>query len=142
MFATLGEAGLLGLPYDEESAAAASPTRSTCRCSRSSARAGPAVAVAVSVHGLACFPLATFGTPEQQQRWLPEMLGGRLLGAYSLSEPQAGSDAAALTCKAEKVDEGWRVDRHQGLDHQRRGADFYALFARTGRRDRAASRAS
>ena len=61
-----------------------------------------AVAVAVSVHGLSCFPLATFGTPEQQERWLPDLLGGGMLGAYSLSEPQAGSDAAALACQAER----------------------------------------
>jgi len=45
----------------------------------------------------------------QQQRWLPKMLGGDTVGGYSLSEPQAGSDAAVLRCKAERVDGGYRV---------------------------------
>ena len=55
------------------------------------------VGVGVSVHALSCFGLATAGTEEQRQRWLPDMLGGELLGAYCLSEPHAGSDPAAMT---------------------------------------------
>jgi alkylation response protein AidB-like acyl-CoA dehydrogenase len=58
-----------------------------------------AVAVAVSVHTLACHPLMLFGGDTQKQMWLPEVLSGNAIGAYSLSEPQAGSDAAALVCK-------------------------------------------
>ena len=50
----------------------------------------------MSVHTLACYPLATAGTEAQQERWLPALLGGDLLGAYCLSEPHSGSDAAAL----------------------------------------------
>ncbi|PWS22025.1 acyl-CoA dehydrogenase, partial [Enterococcus faecium] len=69
-----------------------------------------AVAVAVSVHSLSCFPLFTFGTDEQKNRWLPDMLGGNTIGAYSLSEAQAGSDAAALSCKATPTDGGYRVN--------------------------------
>ncbi|MDV3124630.1 acyl-CoA dehydrogenase family protein [Mycobacterium sp. 21AC1] len=91
----------------------------------------PAVAVAVSVHVLSCHPLIAFGTAEQQQMWLPDMLGGQSIGAYSLSEPQAGSDAAALSCKASAVDGGYRISgakvwiTHGGI------ADFYSLFPRT-----------
>ena len=66
-----------------------------------------AVAVAVSVHSLSSHPLLTFGTDEQKQRWLPGMLSGEQIGAYSLSEPQAGSDAAALRCAAEPDDGGY-----------------------------------
>ena len=65
-----------------------------------------AVAVAVSVHGLACYPLAAFGSDEQKRRRLAVMLAGNSIGAYSLSEPQAGSDAAALACKASAIDGG------------------------------------
>jgi alkylation response protein AidB-like acyl-CoA dehydrogenase len=65
-----------------------------------------AVAVAVSVHGLACYPLAAFGSDEQKHRRLPVMLAGNSIGVYSLSEPQAGSDAAALACKASAIDGG------------------------------------
>ena len=56
----------------------------------------------VSVHSLTCFPLYTFGTAEQQEQWLPEMLGGDQLGAYCLSEPHAGSDVAAISTYADK----------------------------------------
>ena len=49
---------------------------------------------------MSCFPLARFGTDEQRDQWLPGQLGGDLLGAYALSEPQAGSDAAALSTRA------------------------------------------
>ncbi|HXV91807.1 MAG TPA: acyl-CoA dehydrogenase family protein, partial [Pseudonocardia sp.] len=91
-----------------------------------------AVAVAVSVHGLSCFPVATYGTEEQKREWLPRMLAGELVGGYSLSEPQAGSDAAALTCRAEKVAGGYRVTGTKAWITHGGKAGFYALFARTG----------
>ena len=91
-----------------------------------------AVAVTVSVHGLSCFPLAAFGTPEQQQRWLPDLLGGGMLGAYSLSEPQAGSDAAALACQAERDAGGYVITGTKAWITGGGNADSYTLFARTG----------
>jgi alkylation response protein AidB-like acyl-CoA dehydrogenase len=91
-----------------------------------------AVAVAVSVHVLSCHPVIAFGTTEQQQTWLPAMLGGQTIGAYSLSEPQAGSDAAALTCKAIPVDGGYRINGTKAWITHGGVADFYSLFARTG----------
>ena len=90
-----------------------------------------AVAVTVSVHGLSCFPLATFGTPEQQERWLPDLLGGGMLGAYSLSEPQAGSDAAALACQAERDGGGYVITGTKAWITGGGNADSYTLFART-----------
>jgi alkylation response protein AidB-like acyl-CoA dehydrogenase len=83
------------------------------------------------VHGLSCHALANHGTPEQRERWLPDMLGGGLLGAYSLSEPQAGSDAAALTCKAERTPDGYRITGTKAWITNGGRADFYTLFART-----------
>ena len=91
-----------------------------------------AVAVAVSVHGLSCHPLFTFGTDEHKQRWLPEMLGGSTIGAYSLSEPQAGSDAAALACKAVSGPDGYTITGSKAWITHGGIADFYTLFARTG----------
>ena len=97
VFRTLGEAGLLGLAFPEDQGGGGQPYEVYLQVLEELAASWAAVAVAVSVHGLACFPLASYGTPEQQQRWLPDLLSGSLLGAYSLSEPQAGSDAAALS---------------------------------------------
>lgn len=132
VFPTLGEAGLLSLPYPEEWGGGGQPYEVYLQVLEELAARWASVAIAVSVHSLSCHPLMTFGTDEQRQRWLPEMLSGNLVGAYSLSEPQAGSDAAALACKAVASDDGYRITgskawiTHGGL------ADFYTLFARTG----------
>jgi alkylation response protein AidB-like acyl-CoA dehydrogenase len=132
VFATLGETGLLTLPHPQEWGGGGQPYEVYLQVLEELAARWTAVAVAVSVHVLACHPLITFGTDEQQQQWLPIMLGGHTIGAYSLSEPQAGSDAAALTCKAAAVDGGYRVNGAKAWITHGGIADFYSLFARTG----------
>ncbi len=132
LFATLGEAGLLGLPYPEEHGGGGQPYEVYLQVLEEFAMRWAAVAVAVSVHGLSCHPLAAFGTRAQQEEWLPRMLAGELLGGYSLSEPQAGSDAAALTCRAERVAAGYTITGTKAWITHGGVADFYALFARTG----------
>jgi alkylation response protein AidB-like acyl-CoA dehydrogenase len=132
VFATLGETGLLTLPHPEEWGGGGQPYEVYLQVLEELAARWAAVAVAVSVHVLSCHPLITFGTHEQQQQWLPTMLGGDTIGAYSLSEPQAGSDAAALTCKAAAVDEGYRINGAKAWITHGGIADFYSLFARTG----------
>ena len=132
LFATLGEAGLLSLPYPEDWGGGGQPYEVYLQVLEELAARWAAVAVAVSVHGLSCHPLMTFGTTEQQRRWLPDMLGGATVGAYSLSEPQAGSDAAALTCKATPADGGYRIEGAKAWITHGGIADFYNLFARTG----------
>ncbi|QYC39899.1 Acyl-CoA dehydrogenase [Nonomuraea coxensis DSM 45129] len=132
LFATLGEAGLLGLPYPEEQGGGGQPYEVYLQVIEELAMRWAAVAVATSVHTLACFPVATYGSAEQRARWLPDMLAGRIIGGYSLSEPQAGSDAGALACKAERVPDGYRVTGNKAWITHGGIADFYALFARTG----------
>ncbi|WP_070378393.1 acyl-CoA dehydrogenase family protein [Rhodococcus sp. WMMA185] len=131
VFATLGEAGLLSLPYPEEWGGGGQPYEVYLQVLEELAARWAAVAVAVSVHSLACHPLMVFGTDEQKQRWLPDMLGGNTIGAYSLSEPQAGSDAAALSCKAAPTDGGYVVNGAKAWITHGGIADFYNLFART-----------
>jgi len=139
VFPALGAAGLLSLPYPEEFGGGAQPYEVYLQVLEELASRWAAVAVAVSVHSLSCHPLLAFGTPEQQQRWLPDMLGGTLIGAYSLSEPQAGSDAAALRCRATQVDGGFRVTGSKAWITNGGRADFYTLFARTGEGSRGIS---
>jgi alkylation response protein AidB-like acyl-CoA dehydrogenase len=139
LFATLGQAGLLGLPYPEEMGGGGQPYEVYLQVLEELGARWAAVAIAVSVHGLSCFPLATFGSPEQQERWLPRMLAGELIGGYSLSEPQAGSDAAALTCRAQKVENGYRITGTKAWITHGGRADFYALFARTSEGPRGVS---
>jgi alkylation response protein AidB-like acyl-CoA dehydrogenase len=80
---------------------------------------------------LSCFPLAQFGTDEQRARWLPDMVGGELLGAYCLSEPQSGSDAAALVTKAVRDGNDYVVNGTKAWITHGGEADFYALMCRT-----------
>jgi alkylation response protein AidB-like acyl-CoA dehydrogenase len=133
VFATLGAAGLLSLPYPEEWGGGNQPYEVYLQVLEEIAARWAAVAVAVSVHSLACHPLMVFGTEVQKQTWLPEMLSGNMIGAYSLSEPQAGSDAAALLCSAAAVDNGYRVNGAKAWITHGGIADFYTLFARTGK---------
>ncbi|MCV7011718.1 acyl-CoA dehydrogenase family protein [Mycolicibacterium madagascariense] len=139
LFATLGEAGLLSVPYPEEWGGGAQPYEVYLQVLEELAARWAAVAVAVSVHGLSCHPLFAYGTDEQKRTWLPNMLGGNTIGAYSLSEPQAGSDAAALACKAVAGAAGYVVTGEKAWITHGGIADFYTLFARTGEGSRGIS---
>jgi alkylation response protein AidB-like acyl-CoA dehydrogenase len=139
LFGLLGESGLLSLPYPERYGGGDQPYEVYLQVLEELAARWAAVAVGVSVHGLSCYPMVNFGTEEQQDRWLPNMLGGDTVGGYSLSEPQAGSDAAALRCKAELVGGGYRVTGTKAWITHGGRADFYALFARTGEGSRGVS---
>ncbi len=132
VFATLGAAGLLSLPQPEQWGGAGQPFEVYLQVLEELAARWAAVAVAVSVHSLSSHPLLNFGSAEQQQRWLPGMLSGSQIGAYSLSEPQAGSDAAALRCSASRVDDGWLLNGTKAWITHGGIADFYTLFARSG----------
>jgi len=130
-FRVLGRAGLLGLPYPERWGGGGQPYEVYLQVVEELARAWLTVGLGVSVHTLTCLPLATFGTGEQREMWLPEMLGGELLGAYCLSEPQSGSDAAALATAAVPEDGGYRIDGVKAWISHAGQADFYTVFART-----------
>lgn len=131
VFPALGAAGLLSLPYAEEFGGGNQPYEVYLQVLEELGARWAAVAVAVSVHGLSCFAVATHGTDEQKSQWLPDMLGGETIGAYSLSEPQAGSDAAALTCRAQAAPGGYRINGSKAWITNGGKADFYTLFART-----------
>ncbi|MEV6375577.1 acyl-CoA dehydrogenase family protein [Micromonospora musae] len=128
---TLGRAGLLGLPYPEEYGGAAQPYEVYVQVLEILASRWLAVAEAVSVHTLSCYPVAQFGTAEQR-KLLPDLIGGELLGAYCLTEPQGGSDAASLTTKAVRDGDAYVVTGTKAWITHARSADFYNIFCRTG----------
>ena len=132
VFTTLGKAGLLGLPYEERYGGGGQPYEVYLQVIEELARGWQAVGLGVSVHTLSCFPLAAFGSDEQKDRWLPEMLAGGLLGAYCLSEPQSGSDAAALATRAEADGDDYVVTGVKAWVTHGGVADFYNLMVRTG----------
>ncbi|MBO3743672.1 acyl-CoA dehydrogenase family protein [Actinoplanes flavus] len=128
---TLGRSGLLGLPYPEADGGAGQPYEVYLQVLEILAGTWLGIAEAVSVHTLSCFPVAAFGTPDQR-KMLPDMLGGELLGAYALSEPQGGSDAAALTTRAVAEGDDYVVTGTKAWITHGGRADFYNIFCRTG----------
>jgi len=131
-FRTLGKAGLLGLPYEERYGGAAQPYEVYLQVLEELSRGWLAVGLGVSVHTLACYPLAAFGSDEQRDRWLPDLVGGELLGAYCLSEAGSGSDAAALQTRAVRDGDAYVVDGAKAWVTHGGEADFYNLMVRTG----------
>jgi alkylation response protein AidB-like acyl-CoA dehydrogenase len=128
----LGRSGLLGLPYPEEYGGGGQPYEVYLQVLEELAYRWLAVAEAVSVHTLACHPVAQYGTDAQRKRRLPDMLGGELLGALCLSEPQGGSDAAELTTRAPREGEHYAVSGTKAWITHAGQADFYNVFCRTG----------
>ena len=131
VFRTLGRAGLLGLPYPEEYGGGGLPYEVYLQVLEEVGSVWASVGVGMSVHALSCFGLATAGTEEQRQRWLPEMLGGELLGAYCLSEPHAGSDPAAMRTTAERDGDEYVINGTKAWTTHGGRADFYKVMART-----------
>ncbi|MDQ0778657.1 alkylation response protein AidB-like acyl-CoA dehydrogenase [Streptomyces aurantiacus] len=133
VFTLLSESGLLGLPYDSEYGGGDQPYEVYLQVLEELAAARLTVGLGVSVHSLACHALANYGTKEQQAEHLPDMLGGGLLGAYCLSEPASGSDAASLRTKAVRGDGGsWALSGTKAWITHGGIADFCTVLARTG----------
>jgi len=130
-FVLLGEAGLLGLPYPEEYGGAGQPYEVYLQALEEVAMAWMTVGLGVSVHVMASYPMAAFGTPEQRTKYLPEMIGGQFLGAYALSEAQAGSDISGMTTRAKHADHGYELNGAKAWTTHGSYADFYTTFART-----------
>ena len=130
VFHLLGEVGILGLPYPEDIGGAGVPYEVYVQVLEEIGAVWASVAVGVSVHALSCFALATRGTPEQLSR-LPEMLGGELLGAYSLSEPHAGSDPAAMATTARRDGDDYVLNGRKAWVTHGGTADYYTIMART-----------
>jgi alkylation response protein AidB-like acyl-CoA dehydrogenase len=131
VFRTLGELGFLGMPYPEEVGGAGQPYEVYLQALEEIAAVWASVGVGLSVHVMSCYPLATFGSAAQRERWLGEMLAGDLLGGYALSEAEAGSDPGAMRTRAVPGDDGYRVSGSKAWVTHGGEADFYTLFART-----------
>ncbi|WP_030885213.1 acyl-CoA dehydrogenase [Streptomyces sp. NRRL F-5053] len=131
-FRLMSRSGLLGLPYPEEYGGGGQPYEVYLQVVEELAAARLTVGLGTSVHSLACHGLAGFGSKEQRTEHLPDMLGGGLLGAYCLSEPSAGSDAAALRTRAERDGDDWVLTGTKAWITHAGIADFYTVLARTG----------
>lgn len=132
LFRTLGRAGLLGLAYPEQYGGGGQPYEVYLQVLEEVARGWAGFAVSLSVHTLSCFPVFAWGSEAQRERFLPDMLGGDLLGAYCLSEAHSGSDAAALSTRAVRDGDDYVVTGAKAWVTNAGHADFYNLMVRTG----------
>jgi butyryl-CoA dehydrogenase len=111
VLAKLAELGMLGLTVPEEHGGSALGNLALCLVLEELNRGCASTGVTVSVHNsLVCSPLAKYGTAEQKAAWLPRLARGEILGAYALTEPGSGSDAAALETRAVRQGDEWVID--------------------------------
>jgi len=131
LFDQLGAMDLAGLPFGSDVGGSQLPYATTMLVIEELSRAWLALGLGLSVHLLATGAVDRFATPEQRQRFVPPMVAGRALGAYSLSEPAAGSDAAALTMRARRDGAVYRLEGIKAWVTHAGVADRYVVMART-----------
>ena len=107
----MGDLGLFGLVVPEEFGGADGDFTSLCVAIEELGRVDQSVGITLSAGvGLGINPILTFGTREQKERWLPDLVAGRALAAFGLTEPEAGSDAGATRTRARLDGDEWVVD--------------------------------
>ena len=134
VFTKMGELGLTAAPLPEAVGGAGFSYVGWTLVMEELGAVDMSMAVSLSVHILSQFPVVTWGTPEQQASWLPAMLSGEALGAFALTEPHAGSDAAAIRTRAERVGPadaptGYRLTGTKIWISNAPEADRYLVFA-------------
>ncbi|CAO5150096.1 putative acyl-CoA dehydrogenase YngJ [Frankia sp. AiPs1] len=103
--------GLFGLPFPEEYGGMGGDLFSLCLAIEELARVDSSVAITLEAGcGLGAMPIYRFGTEAQRRRWLPALCAGEALGAFGLTEPEAGSDAGGTRTSAQLVDGSWVVN--------------------------------
>jgi alkylation response protein AidB-like acyl-CoA dehydrogenase len=132
LFEQMGRMDLTGLPFDPSRGGSGLPYRTYLLVVEELSRAFLALGLGLSVHTLATWGIDTFATDEQRERFVPDLVAGRLLGAYSLSEPDAGSDVAAMTARARRDGDVYRLDGVKAWVTHGGVADRYLVMARTG----------
>jgi len=131
----IGELGWLGIPYPEDEGGAGMDTLAYAVAVEEMARTWGSLALIVAAHtSLGCGPLHLFGTPEQRERFLVPMASGRVIGAYGLTEPGAGSDAGATRTTARLEGDTWVLDGEKRFITNAGKAGTYVVAARTGDR--------
>jgi alkylation response protein AidB-like acyl-CoA dehydrogenase len=132
LFRKLGEVGLMGVCVPEELGGAGADFLSYILVLEELSRADAGVGVTVAVHtSAATLPIVSFGTEEQRARFVPPLARGETLGAFALTEPDAGSDAGALRTAAVADGDGWRLTGSKQWCTNGSHAGTFLVFART-----------
>ncbi|MEA3075108.1 MAG: short-chain 2-methylacyl-CoA dehydrogenase [Actinomycetota bacterium] len=129
----MGELGLFGLIFPEEYGGAGADFTTLCIAIEELGRVDQSMAITLEAGvGLGANPIFQFGTEEQRQRWLPDMVAGRTLGGFGLTEPGAGSDAGGTRTKADLVDGQWVVNGEKAFITNS-GTDITSIVTVTAR---------
>ena len=138
LVAQMGELGLMGIPYPERYGGAGADTLSYALVVEELARVDSSVAITLAAHtSLGSWPIYAFGDEVQKGEWMPRLCAGEILGAFGLTEPEAGSDAANVRTRARLEDGEWVIDgakqfiTNSGTDI----SGFVAITALTGERE-------
>jgi alkylation response protein AidB-like acyl-CoA dehydrogenase len=132
LFGKLAELGLMGACVPEEYGGAGADFLSYILVLEELSRADAGVGVTVAVHtSAATLPILTYGSDEQKSRFVPPLARGEHLGAFALTEAEAGSDAGALRTKAEPTSDGWAITGAKQWITNGSHAGTFILFART-----------
>jgi alkylation response protein AidB-like acyl-CoA dehydrogenase len=134
LFTKMGELGLTAAPLPESVGGSGFSYLGWTLVMEELGAVDMSMAVSLSVHLLSQYPVVTWGTAEQQERWLPAMVTGEALGAFALTEPEAGSEAAAIRTHAERVGpaaapEGYRLTGTKIWISNAPEAERYLVFA-------------
>ncbi|GHO44657.1 acyl-CoA dehydrogenase family protein [Ktedonospora formicarum] len=130
-FTQMAGLGLMGMTTPEELGGNLLPRLTAALAYEELAQGDMATAVGLSVHNMVTGSIARFGNEEQRARWVDKLASGELLGAFSLSEASAGSDAASLQCRAERAGDSYTLNGNKLWVTNAGEADIYLLMART-----------
>jgi alkylation response protein AidB-like acyl-CoA dehydrogenase len=129
----LGDLGVLGMAIPERDGGLGASTVAFALVLEELAAAWPSLAVGVSVNsGIVASSIVKYGTAAQRARWLPLLMNGEGLGAFALTEPSSGSDAASLKAIAVKDGDGWRISGRKQFITSARYAPLFIVLARVG----------
>ena len=139
LFGKLAELGLMGACVPEEYGGAGADFLSYILVLEELSRADAGVGVTVAVHtSAATLPILAYGTDEQKSRFVPPLARGEQLGAFALTEAEAGSDAGALRTKAEQTADGWKITgAKQWITNGRYAGHVHPVCTHRRRRPRA-----
>jgi len=129
----MGDLGLFGITADEEWGGAGADFTSLCIAIEELGRVDQSMAITLEAGvGLGINPIHEFGSPEQKERWLPDLVAGRTLAGFGLTEPDAGSDAGATATKAELDGDEWVINGSKAFITNS-GSDITSLVTITAR---------
>lgn len=133
----LGELGLLGIVFPEEYGGIGADKITECIFVEEMTKVCAGITASVNAHAdLAAFPIYKFGTEQQRQKYLPPSIAGTMIGAYAITEPNTGSDAAGLASRAEKTNDGYVINGRKNFITNGTICDYCLVAAYTDKEKR------